>query len=143
MFCLHLAGLVENSSHEKPIAEEGEQCADADDDALVGGDDDQGDEGLIHSRPPLDRIRPSASRHAARTDVRNSSSAPALDDLLADPVRALSLARAEAARLLVQVGGLEAVLRARVASPGQNSGQPTSALWTVEQVAEYLVLRPS
>src|SRR5262249_52941474 len=49
-----------------------------------------------------------------------------------------------AARLLVQVGALEAVLRARVANPEQNSARPTtSALWTVEQVAQYLVLKPS
>src|SRR5262245_37108489 len=83
-------------------------------------------------------------KHSMHKGVRNGLPAPALADLLADPVRALSLASAEAARLLVQVGALEAVLRARVANPEQSSARPTtSALWTVEQVAEYLVLKPS
>src|SRR5262245_54362351 len=83
-------------------------------------------------------------KHAMTASVRNGSSTPVLVDLLANPERALNLAPAEAARLLAQVGALEAVLRARVASPQQNSAQPTtSALWTVDQVAECLVLKSS
>jgi hypothetical protein len=52
---------------------------------------------------------------------------PSAAELLAEPERALELSHAEAAAMLAAVGALEAILRARVATPDSGPEPPLKA----------------